>query len=62
MPFIFNPGAIPPVDDKEGRKEFKKALLGEIKKLGGKPKLSLGLDKLRRLYSELRAKTRAAKE
>lgn len=51
----FSPGAIPHAEDKEGRKAYKAAILAEIKKLGGKPKASLGLDKLRQLYAQLKA-------
>ena len=52
----FQPGQIPHVADEEGRNVFKKALLAEIKKLGGKPKMTFGLKKLRELYSDLMAK------
>lgn len=62
MPFIFNPGAIPHVADTEGRKAFKIALLAEIKKLGGRPKLTFGLEKLRELYSDLVAKAKVEEE
>ena len=54
----FQAGAIPGVNDIEGRKAFKKAIMEEIKKLGGRPKGSLGLGSLRREYSKLLAKKR----
>jgi hypothetical protein len=56
MPYFFNPGAIPGVHDKAGRAEFKKAMIEEIKKLGGRPKESMGFDTLRQMRRELRAK------
>jgi hypothetical protein len=52
----YQPGAIPGVDDIPGRKAFKKAIIEEIKKLGGRPKESQGLASLRKMMSDLKAK------
>ena len=56
MPYIFNPGAIPHIEDKEGQKAYVKALHAECQKLGGKPKATWGRAKLREMYSQLKQK------
>jgi hypothetical protein len=53
---FFQSGQCPHIEDKEGWKLYKKAIIAEIGKLGGKPKMTYGVDKLRKMYSELRAK------
>ena len=58
----FQPGQCPHIDDKEGWKVYKKAIIAEIKKLGGKSKESQGIGSLRKIYSELMAKKRATPE
>ncbi len=52
----FHSGAIPHINDKAGREAFKKAVIADIKKLGGKPKESQGLASLRSMRSALKAK------
>ena len=52
----FHSGAIPHINDKAGREVFKKAVIAEIKELGGKPKESQGLASLRIMRSDLKAK------
>jgi hypothetical protein len=52
----YQPGATPHIEDKAGREAFKKAIIVEIKKLGGRPKESQGLTSLRQLMSDLKTK------
>ncbi len=56
--YIWNPSAIPHVNDKEGRKAYRLELIEQIKRLGGRPTKVMGFDKLRKMYSELTAKTK----
>ena len=56
--YMWNPSAIPNVSDEEGRKAYKQELIEQIRRLGGRPTKVMGLNSLRKMYSELTARTK----